>query len=82
MDFHVLIWEGSEVRTRYYHSELMGHATAEDMISVFETATSYMDVSDLLQISMDGPNANWKFYELVQSRLQKEINKLMLNIDR
>ena len=28
MDFHVRIWEGAEVRTRYYHSEFMGHATA------------------------------------------------------
>jgi hypothetical protein len=34
MDFHVRIWEGQEVRTRYYHSEFMGHATAEDMVSV------------------------------------------------
>jgi hypothetical protein len=47
---------------------------------VFETATSYLDLSDLLQASMDGPNVNWKFYELVQSRLQKKINKSMLNI--
>jgi len=29
MDFHVRIWEGAEVRTRYYHSEFMGHATAD-----------------------------------------------------
>ena len=41
MDFHVcIIWEGEEVRTRYYQSEVMGHATAEKMVSVFETATS------------------------------------------
>ena len=35
MDFHVHIWEGSEVRTCYYHSGFMGHATAEGVISVF-----------------------------------------------
>ena len=41
MVFHVcIIWEGEEVRTRYYQSEFMGHATAEKMVSVFETATS------------------------------------------
>ena len=36
MDFHVRLWEGSEVRTCYYHLEFMGHATAKDMVSVFE----------------------------------------------
>jgi hypothetical protein len=79
-DFHVRIWEGPEVRTRYYNSEVMGHATAEDMVNVFETTTSNLDLSDMLQISMDGPNVNWKFYELAHSKLQKEKNKSMLNI--
>lgn len=80
MDFHVRLWEGSEVRTYYYHSEFMGHATAEDMVSVFETGTSCLNLNDLLQMSMDGPNVNWKFYEIVQSRLLKETNKSMLNL--
>ena len=75
MDFHVRIWEGQEVRTRYYHSEFMGHATAADMDSVFETATSDLNLSNLLQLSMDGPNVNWKFYDIIHSRLQKERKK-------
>ena len=79
MDFHLRIWEGQEVRTRYYHSEFMGHATAEDMDRVFETATSGLHMSNCLQFSMDGPNVNWKFYEIVQKRLQKEYTKSMLN---
>ena len=52
----------------------MGHATAEDMVSVS------LNLNNLLQMSMDGLNMNWKFYELVQSRLQKETNKSVLNI--
>jgi len=78
MDCHVHIWEGAEVRTRYSHLEFMGHATADDMVTVFETATSDLNLSDLLQLSMDGPNVNWKFYDLVQLRLQKVNNKSML----
>ena len=39
MDFHVHLWEGQEVVTRYYHSEFMGHTTAADMDTVFEKAT-------------------------------------------
>ena len=79
MDFHVRIWEGKEVRTRYYHSEFMGHATAADMDSVFEMATSDLHLTNLLQLSMNGPNVNWKFYDTIQSRLQKEGNQSMLN---
>ena len=33
----------------------------------------------MLQISMDGPNVNWKFYECVQRRLQNDVNKALLN---
>lgn len=72
MDFHVRIWEGQEVRTRYYHTEFMGHATAEDMNIAFETATSGLHMTNCLQLSMDGPNVNWKFHEIVQRRLQTE----------
>jgi len=57
----------------------MGHAAADDMVTVFETATSNLDLSDLLQLSMDGANVNWKFYDMVQLRLQKDNNKSMLN---
>jgi len=47
--------------------------------AVFETATLDLDLSNLLQLSMDGPNVNWKFYDMVQLRLQKDNNKSMLN---
>jgi len=79
MDFHARIWEGAEVRTRYYHSEFIGHAAAYNMVIVFETATSDLDLSDLLQLSMDGINVNLKFGDMVQLRLQKDNNKSMLN---
>src|SRR6267154_4379129 len=79
MDFHVRIWEEAEVRTRYYHSEFMGHVTAEDMMGIFESATSDLDLRHLIQLSMDGPSMNWKFYDLIQSRLQIDNNKSMLN---
>jgi len=42
--------------------EFIGHATADNMVTVFETATtSDPDLSDLLQLSMDGPDVNLKF---------------------
>jgi len=38
-----------------------------------------MDLSDLLKLLMDEPNVNWKFYDMVQLRLQLDNNKSMLN---
>ena len=79
MDFHVrIMWKGEEVRTRYYQSEFMGHATAEKMVSVFETATSDLHAGNLLQLSKDRPNVNWKLYDPFQSRLQTDYHKSML----
>jgi len=43
----------SEDVYHYSHSEFMGHAMAEDTISAFETATSDLHLSDLIQISID-----------------------------
>ena len=56
----------------------MGHAAAEKMVSLFETATSDLHFRYLLQLSMDGSNVNWQFYDLIQSRLQKDCHKSML----
>ena len=39
MDIHLRIWSNQTVVTRYYISEFMGHATAEDLMSVFCSAT-------------------------------------------
>ena len=53
-----IIWEGEEVRTRYYQSKFMGHDTAEKMANMCEIATSDLHLGNLLQLSMDGPNMN------------------------
>ena len=35
MDFHVRVWNDDKVETRYYNSEFLGHASAEDMLEKF-----------------------------------------------
>ena len=79
MNFHVCIWEGQEVRTHYYNSVFMEHATAENMDHAFQSVTSDLKLTHLLQLSMDGPNVNWNFFNIIQSRLQKENTKSILN---
>jgi hypothetical protein len=63
IDFHVRFWHSGEVHSRYYTSEFMGHATAEDMVVVFDKSTSanlnlnqHLNRKRMLQLSMDGPN--------------------------
>ena len=72
MDFHVRFWHSGEVHTRYYTSEFMGHATTEDMVNTFETATANLNHKRMLQLTMDGPNVNWKFHDLIDSQLNKD----------
>jgi len=80
MDFHVRFWHSGEVHTRYYTSKFMGHATAEDFVNTFETATANLNHIRMLQLTMDGPNVNWKFHDLIDSQLNKDKGASLLNI--
>ena len=80
IDFHVRFWHSGEVHSRYYTSEFMGHATAEDMVVVFDKSTSDLNRKRMLQLSMDGPNVNWKFHDLVDSQIRKDNGTSLLNI--
>ena len=48
MDFIIRYWDG--------------HATAVDLLTHFKQGISRLDPKRRLQVSMDGPNVNWKFY--------------------
>lgn len=75
MDIHIRYWDSNyqRVNTRYVTSVFMGHATADDMLSKMMDCFKINDIDKLkiLQVSMDGPNVNWRFYNL----LQQEINE-------
>ncbi|CAH3149087.1 unnamed protein product [Pocillopora meandrina] len=75
MDLHVRFWDAknSRVQTRYLTSVFLGHATADDLL---EKIVSYLDSikiqkSNILQLSMDGPNVNWKLHELFQELISE-----------
>ena len=40
-----------------------GHGRADDLVKHFHEICGRLDVSNILQIGMNGPNVNWKFYE-------------------
>jgi len=57
-----------------------GHAKGEDMVKHFIAGLGGLDKSKLLQIGMDGPNVNWKFFDIIQRKLQDEFGSTVLNI--
>lgn len=73
-------WDNDAITTRYFNSEFMGHSTAEDMVEVFHKSTEALSYKDIVQLSMDGPNVHFKFHDLRQAELQKDVNTVLLNV--
>lgn len=82
LDIHVRYWHQEEcrVRTQYLTSAFIGHSTSEDILSALYECVVKLDLSKLLQISMDGPYVNWKFYNSLQEDLSKEYGIQSLNL--
>nr|XP_042900998.1 uncharacterized protein LOC122269884 [Parasteatoda tepidariorum] len=57
---------------RYLTSAFLGHSAADDLLACFYASVKNVDLKKLLQISMDGPAVNWKFYNNIQEDLLKE----------
>ena len=76
MDFIVRYLKDGEVKCRYLSSGFLGHTTAKDLKRAFEECTEKLDLKNLIQVSMDGPNVNWKMLDLiVEDRNLNEISK-------
>ena len=58
------------------------HTTADDMLNHFSSGVieSGLAIKGLAQISMDGPNVNWKFYSMVKKKLSDEFDSGLINI--
>lgn len=65
MDFYVRYFRRDRVESRYLTSAFLGHTTAEHLKLKFDEATQHIDVKKLVQISMDGPNVNWKLLDTI-----------------
>ena len=52
----------------------MGHSGLDDLLKAFYKATEKLNLSKVLQLSMDGPAVNWKFYEMSQEELLRKQN--------
>lgn len=60
LDIHIRYWSENEVVTEYLTSEFLGHAYASTICEALEPVLTELGYRQLLQLSMDGPNVNWK----------------------
>ena len=65
MDIIVRFWdtEKNKVLSRYLNSQFLGHTRAADLLQKFNEALGKLNLANLFQVSMDGPNMNWKFFD-------------------
>lgn len=80
MDVLVRFWEAGQVKSRYLTSTFMGHGTAVDMEKHFYSASKGLDLNKLIQLSMDGPSVNWKFFDSLQQQLDRDLGVQLLNV--
>ena len=50
------------------------------MFEIFESAGSELGYSGLVQLSMYGPNVNQRVFEMVQTSVQTQTSKKLLNV--
>ena len=78
MDINVRFWHPTKNRVEvwYLDSMFLGHTAARNLLHNFNLATSKLSAPNMIQVSMDGPNVNWAFYNLLKSREEKELSSL------
>lgn len=72
MDLFVRFWDNDkkEVNSRYFASVFLGHTCAGDILEGFKIALNGLCLKKITQISMDGPNVNFKFLSDLCKELQ------------
>ncbi|KAJ8893292.1 hypothetical protein PR048_005883 [Dryococelus australis] len=75
-------WDSNsnEVTTRYFTSVFMGHSSEEVTLSVLREATEKLNVSKLLNLSMDGPTVNWKLFSVLQVDWKNDFGCTLIDV--
>ena len=82
MDFIIRYWDedSSQVRSRYWNSQFLGHAIADDLLEHFDLGLDSIDQSKLLHVSMDGPNVNLLLMKKLNARRSDQELKKLIDI--
>ena len=60
-----------QLEVRYWHSSFMGHCTSHDVRNHFNERMGDLNLSKILQVSMDGPSISLKFHRDIQSNQEE-----------
>ena len=80
MDVHIHYWDNEKglVKTNYLDSRFVFRPNADNLHDELDNALQSLHEKNMLQLSMDGPNTNWKVFELLFSyRDEKEWSNLL-----
>ena len=64
---------------QYWTSLFLVHTQCDNLVAAFHNGLNELEETNMVQISMDGPNTNLKLFSEVQNERQK--NKLSSIID-
>lgn len=62
-------------------STFLGHGTANDILKAFYDLVKELNLSKVLQLSMDGPAINLTFYDLLQKDMKEKFGCQVLTLD-
>ena len=81
IDIHAQCWNEDEKKVTVWNwtSLFLGHTRSDDFVAAFHNGLNKLEVTNMIQISMDRPNTNLKLLSEVQNERQK--NKLSSLID-
>ena len=79
LDIVIRYWstDANQVATRYFNSVFLGYATAVDLKRHFIAGLSGLALNKLIQVSMDGPSINWKFFEAMRDSVDAADPRLL-----
>ena len=83
MDINIRFWSKAKKKARvsYFDSKFLGQAKPNELLaSSNEIINTINSGNKVIQISMDGPSTNWKFFELVQKDKEEKEQKKLLDI--
>lgn len=68
MDICVRFWDSkvNQVSARYLTSVFLHHTTGEDLLEALKKGLEDLDLMKIIQLSMDGPNVNFKVLRLLK----------------
>ena len=83
MDTHIRFFDDGRntVYPRYFTSAFLGHTnTAAKMVDVFVEKCGTMNLLNMIQLSMEGPNVNGSFYQKLMAEVYDDRSRKLIDI--